>query len=192
MKIALVDYGGGNTGSVAIAFERLGLQPLLTADAAEIEAADRVIIPGVGAAGEAMAALRQRGLVESLSALRQPVLGICLGMQLLFERSDEDDVDCLGIIPGGVRRLKPAPGRPVPHMGWSSLAVTDESIGLSSGDYVYFAHSFACDDGIHSVATAEYGQPVPAVVRRGNYLGAQFHPERSGEAGARFLEAFLS
>jgi glutamine amidotransferase len=119
------------------------------------------------------------------------VLGICLGMQLLFERSEEEDSNCLGIIEGRVRKLEPAPGMPVPHMGWTKLDVKDESIGLRGGDYVYFAHSFACDDGPHSVATASYGRPIPAVVRRGNYLGAQFHPERSGEAGARFLKAFL-
>lgn len=188
----MVDTGCGNTGSVAIAFERLGLKPLLTGDVEAIEAADRVIIPGVGAAGEAMRQINERGLAEPLRRLAQPVLGICLGMQLLFERSEEDDVACLGIIEGAVRRLSPAPDRPVPHMGWSALSVRDDGIALRDGDYVYFAHSFAGDDGPHSVATASYGRPIPAVVRKGNYLGAQFHPEKSGEAGARFLEAFLS
>ncbi|MDT9597344.1 imidazole glycerol phosphate synthase subunit HisH [Sphingosinicella rhizophila] len=191
MRLALVDYGAGNIGSVAIAFERLGLEPLLTADVSEIAAADRVIIPGVGAAGEAMAEMRKRELVQPLRALKQPVLGICLGMQLLFERSEENRTECLGIIPGAVRRLTPAPDRPVPHMGWSSLSVRDPAIGLVQGDYVYFAHGFACDDGPYSVATADYGRPIPAVVRRDNYIGAQFHPEKSGVAGARFLEAFL-
>jgi glutamine amidotransferase len=192
MTLAIVDVGCGNIGSVAIAFERFGLAPRVTADPQEIAAADKVILPGVGAAGYAMEQIRARGLVEPLRALAQPVLGICLGMQLLFERSDEEDTQCLGIVPGQVRRLDPAPGRPVPHMGWSKLAVTDPAIGLAQGDYVYFAHSFACDSGPETVATADYGRLVPAVVRKANWWGAQFHPERSGAAGARFLEAFLA
>ena len=192
MNLAIVDVGCGNIGSVAIAFERFGLAPTITGDAARIAAADKVILPGVGAAGYAMAEVRARGLAEPLRALTQPVLGICLGMQILFERSDEEDTDCLGIVAGAVRRLEPGPGRPVPHMGWSRLTVTDPAIGLADGDYVYFAHSFACDLGPETVATADYGRPIPAAIRRGNWCGVQFHPERSGAAGARFLEAFLS
>jgi glutamine amidotransferase len=119
------------------------------------------------------------------------VLGICLGMQLLFERSEEEGTQCLGLIPASVRRLTAAPGMPVPHMGWSRLDVADEALGLVSGDYVYFAHSFACDEGPWVLASADYGRPIPAVVRDANFTGAQFHPERSGEAGARFLERFL-
>ena len=191
-SLALVDLGCGNLGSVGLAFERLGLDPLVTADASAIAAADKVILPGVGAAGFAMERIAALGLADTLRGLTQPVLGICLGMQLLFEASEEEDTACLGIIPGRVRRLAPAPGMPVPHMGWSRLDVRDEAIGLKTGDYVYFAHSFACDDTPATVASAEYGRPIPAVVRRGNFLGAQFHPERSGEAGARFLQAFLA
>jgi glutamine amidotransferase len=191
VKLAIVDVGCGNIGSVAIALERFGLAPKITGDTGEIASADKVILPGVGAAGYAMEQIEARGLSGLLRELKQPVLGICLGMQLLFERSEEEDTFCLGIIEGRVRKLEPAPEMPVPHMGWGKLEVSDESIGLRDGDYVYFAHSFACDDGPHSIATASYGRSIPAVVRRGNYLGAQFHPERSGEAGARFLKAFL-
>lgn len=191
MKLAIVDVGCGNIGSVAIAFERFGITPLITGDAEAIASADKVILPGVGAAGYAMEQIEARGLRGPLTALKQPVLGICLGMQLLFDRSEEEGTRCLGIVAGQVRKLEPEPEMPVPHMGWSSLDVSDESVGLRSGDYVYFAHSFACDDGPHSVATADYGRRIPAAVRRGNYLGVQFHPERSGEAGARFLKAFL-
>lgn len=191
MKLAIVDVGCGNIGSVGIAFERFGLAPVITDDPAEIASAARVVLPGVGAAGFAMEQIERRGLREPLRALKQPVLGICLGMQLLFDRSEEEDVACLGIIPGQVRKLSAKPGMPVPHMGWSRLSVRDDSLGLRDGDYVYFAHSYACDDGHYSVATADYGRPIPAAVRRGNYRGAQFHPERSGEAGARFLERFL-
>jgi len=192
MRLVIVDVGCGNIGSVGIAFERFGLTPRISGSAEEIAAADKVILPGVGAAGYAMEQIEARGLTPTLKALRQPVLGICLGMQLLFERSEEEDTTCLGIIPGEVRKLHPAPGRPVPHMGWSRLAVRDESIGLADGAYVYFAHGFACDPGPHSFAEADYGRPIPAVVRAGNFLGAQFHPERSGEAGRSFLEAFLN
>jgi glutamine amidotransferase len=192
VNLVIVDVGCGNIGSVGIAFERFGLAPRITADPAEIAQADKVILPGVGAAGYAMEQIRARGLVHTLRALTQPVLGICLGMQLLFERSDEEDTACLDIIPGHVRRLSPAPGRPVPHMGWTRLSVADPAIGLADGDYVYFAHSFACDDGPATVATADYGRPIPAIVRKGNWWGAQFHPERSGPAGARFLERFLA
>jgi glutamine amidotransferase len=191
VKLAIVDVGCGNIGSVGIAFERFGLVPLITGDAEAIASADKVILPGVGAAGYAMEQIAARGLGGVLKTLKQPVLGICLGMQLLFERSDEEDTDCLGIIPGSVRKLDPAPGRPVPHMGWSRLDVSDGAIGLDQGDYVYFAHSFACDNGDWTIAAAEYGRAIPAVVRKDNYLGAQFHPERSSEAGARFLKRFL-
>ena len=192
MTLALVDLGCGNLGSVALAFERLGIAARITADPAAIAAADKVILPGVGAAGFAMERIAALGLAEPLRALTQPVLGICLGMQLLFERSEEEDTACLGIVPGSVRKLEPAPGMPVPHMGWSKLDVVDQGLGLATGDYVYFAHSFACDDGPWTAAAAQYGRRIPAVVRHRNFLGAQFHPERSGEAGARFLKAFLS
>ena len=192
MNLVIVDVGCGNIGSVGIAFERFGIAPAISGDAQEIASADKVILPGVGAAGYAMEQIRARGLTETLQTLSQPVLGICLGMQMLFERSAEEETECLGIIPGQVRRLEPAPGRPVPHMGWSKLSVRGDGIGLQDGEYVYFAHSFACDAGPETVASADYGREIPAVVRRGNYLGAQFHPERSGAAGARFLEAFLA
>ena len=191
MKLAIVDLGFGNIGSVGIAFERFGIAPLVTGAAQEIASADKVVLPGVGAAGFAMAQVEARGLAPTLRALRRPVLGICLGMQLLFESSEEEEASCLGIFAGRVRKLEAAPGRPVPHMGWSRLEVRDEGIGLRTGDYVYFAHSFACDPVPETAASANHGREIPAVVRGGNWLGAQFHPERSGEAGARFLRNWL-
>jgi glutamine amidotransferase len=192
VSVAIVDLGYGNIGSIAVAFQRLGATVTLTSDPAAIEAAERVALPGVGAAGYAMARIDALGLRGTLRGLSQPLLGICLGMQLLFEASEEEHTLCLGLIHGKVRKLEPGSGLTVPHMGWSRLDVTDEASGLVSGDYAYFAHSFACDDGAASIATAQHGRVIPAAVRQGNLLGAQFHPERSAEAGARFLKAFLS
>jgi len=191
VKLAIVDLTYGNIGSIKLAFERFGMSPALTADAVTIAAADRVVLPGVGAAGYAMQRIDELGLRDVLTSLQQPALGICLGMQLLFERSEEANTECLGIIPGTVRALEPAPDRPVPHMGWGRLDVRDPAIGLKTGDYVYFANGYAADSGEATVASADYGREIPAVVRRGNWLGAQFHPERSSQAGAEFLKAFL-
>ena len=191
MKLAIVDLGCGNIGSVRLAFGRFGLVPVVTSDAAEISGADKVILPGVGAAGFAMERIEALGLRPTLTSLRQPALGICLGMQLLFEASDEGETSCLGVIAGQARKLEPAPGRPVPHMGWTKVRVRTHDLGIADGDYLYFAHSFAGDAGPAAVATASYGREIAAVVRQGNWLGAQFHPERSGDAGARFLESFL-
>ena len=191
MKLAIVDLAYGNIGSIQLAFERFGVRPELTADPEEIRNADRVVLPGVGAAGYAMQRIDELELRDVLTSLEQPALGICLGMQLLFERSEEADTTCLGIIPGTVRALEPAPERPVPHMGWSRLEVRDPEIGLKTGDYVYFANGYAADPGEATVASAAYGREIPAVVRHRNWLGAQFHPERSSEAGAEFLKAFL-
>lgn len=192
VDLAIVDLGYGNIGSIGHAFRRFGVEPRVTSDPAVLAEASHVVLPGVGAAGYAMRRVADLGLAEPLRALVSPVLGICLGMQLLFDATEEDRTTGLGIIPGKVGKLEPGPDRPVPHMGWSRLDVREESTGLRTGDYVYFAHSFACPDGPASVASADYGRPVPAVVREDNFLGAQFHPERSGAAGARFLEAFLS
>ncbi|HET9428390.1 MAG TPA: imidazole glycerol phosphate synthase subunit HisH [Allosphingosinicella sp.] len=191
MRLAIVDLGCGNIGSIGIAFRRFGVDPEVTSQPGAILSADKVILPGVGASGFAMAQIDRLGLREPLRKLAQPVLGICLGMQILFDHSDEDDVACLGLIGGKVRALHPAPGLPVPHMGWSRLDVADDSLGVNQGDYVYFAHSFACDEGPETVATVTHGRRIPAVVRRANFLGAQFHPERSSDAGARFLENWL-
>lgn len=191
MKLVIVDLGCGNIGSVRLAFGRFGLEPVVTSDAAEISGADKVILPGVGAAGFAIERIEALGLRQTLTSLCQPALGICLGMQLLFDASDEGETSCLGVIGGRARKLEPAPGHPVPHMGWTKIQVRTPDLGIADGDYLYFAHSFACDAGPAAVATATYGREIAAVVRQGNWLGAQFHPERSGAAGARFLESFL-
>jgi len=190
-SVTLVDLGYGNLGSIENALCRAGAEPSRSSDPAVLGAAERLLLPGVGAAGFAMGRIEALGLAGTLRDFPRPALGICLGMHLLFERSEEGDVAMLGLIPGEVRRLAPAPGITVPHMGWSALEVEAEDTGLSSGDYVYFAHSFAADDGPATLARAVHGRPIPAIARSRNWTGAQFHPERSGPAGARFLSAWL-
>ncbi len=191
MTVAILDLGYGNTDSIRLAFARLGVEAELVRDAVAAEAAERLVLPGVGAAGFAMAKLRDAGLVEPLQRRTKPLLGICLGMQMLFDASDEGDTPLLGLIPGQVRALAPAPHHPVPHMGWTRIEQSQD-IGLSPGDYVYFAHSFACDDGPATAASVTYGRSIPAAVRHGHLWGAQFHPERSSAPGASFLKAFLA
>jgi glutamine amidotransferase len=194
-SVVLVDAGGTNIGSVRYALQRLGVEAPLTADADRIRAADRVILPGVGAAGPAMARLRELGLVDVLRALTQPVLGVCLGMQLLCAHSEEGGVDCLGVIPTVVRRMTPGPGVRVPHMGWNRLRVLREHPlldGVEPDAQAYFVHSYAVPTGDCTLASAEHGQLLSAVVARGNFFGMQFHPERSATVGARLLHNFLA
>ena len=194
MRLALVDAGGANIGSVCFALQRLGVEPELTADAEAIRTADKVILPGVSTAATVMRRLRELGLVETLRGLRQPLLGVCVGMQLLFERSEEDDTPCLGLLPGEVRRLPAGAGIRVPHMGWNRLRVrrADRLLrGFEDGDHAYFVHSYAAPPTEDCVAASDHGRAFAAVVRRGNVVGAQFHPERSSAAGERLLRNFL-
>jgi imidazole glycerol-phosphate synthase subunit HisH len=194
MEALIVDSGGANLASLQFAFERLGARARVSRDAREIAAAARVVLPGVGSAADAMRRLRGSGIAEMLPRLRQPVLGICLGMQLLFERSAEDSTQCLGVIPGTVRRLEPACGRPVPHMGWNRLMPLQHDPlleGIEPGEYFYFVHSYAAPVAEATVAQMKYGEALSAIVRRENFCGTQFHPERSSSAGARLLANFL-
>jgi imidazole glycerol-phosphate synthase subunit HisH len=194
MEAVIIDSGGANLASLQFALERLGARARVSADAREIAAAPRVVLPGVGSAADAMQRLRRAGLTELLPTLRQPVLGICLGMQLLFERSAEGTTECLGLIPGTVRRLAAAAGRPVPHMGWNQLSDMRRDPlleGIAPGEYFYFVHSYAVPASEVTLASADYGEAISAVVRRGNFWGTQFHPERSAAAGARLLGNFL-
>jgi imidazole glycerol-phosphate synthase subunit HisH len=193
--VVVIENGGGNVASVRYALERLGVAAEPTHDAGRIRRATHVILPGVGAARDAMQRLAAAGLVDVIPTLAQPVLGICLGMQLLFEASAEGDTRCLGILPGRAERFPDAPERPVPHMGWNDLQRTGESPlldGIGDGEYAYFVHSYALPVGAHTVASCSYGAPFSAVVRRANFHGAQFHPERSSRTGARLLANFLA
>jgi glutamine amidotransferase len=194
-QIAIVASGGANTASLQFALQRLELDSAVTADAEQIRAASHVILPGVGAAADAMYRLRESRLDTLIPTLRQPVLGICLGMQLLYEASQEGDASCLGIIPGHAARLAVGPGRPVPHMGWNTLDIDRPSpllAGLSGGDYVYFVHSYAIEVGAATIASTRYGAPFSACVQWRNFYGVQFHPERSAAVGARLLGNFLA
>lgn len=194
-EVTVLAYGAGNVASVQFALERLGATVRLTADPAEVAQAERLILPGVGAAGYAMSRLHGLGLIDPIRAFERPLLGVCLGQQLLFETSDEGGgTELLGLIPGRVRALAPGPALPVPHMGWSRLSrITDDPLleGVEDGAWAYFVHGFVCPDGPATLALAEYGGPVPAVVGAGNRRGCQFHPERSAAAGARILKNFL-
>jgi glutamine amidotransferase len=192
--VAIIDSGGANIASLRCALERLGASAQLTTDPAVISAARRVILPGVGAAADAMQRLRSLDLVATLRRLSQPVLGICLGMQLLFEASDEGDASCLGLIPAKVRRFPDRDGFPVPHMGWNQLEFGEETSllrGIARGDYVYFVHSYRADVGPWAIATTDYGGSFSSLVQHQNFHGSQFHPERSGRVGARLLANFL-
>ena len=194
MAVAVIDSGGANLGSVMQALNRLGAESLLTRDAAEIQSATHVILPGVGAAAAAMQALAEARLIEPLKRLTQPVLGICLGLQLLFERSEEGDVDCLGLIPGQVKSLPKNPELRLPHMGWNQLEWTSNDPlqqGLDGDEWFYFVHSYAAPVD-HAVATSKHGQGFAAIVRQNNFAACQFHPEKSAKAGSRLLQNFLA
>ena len=194
-QIVIVASGGANIASLQFALQRLEVDSVVSADAAEIRAASHVILPGVGAAADAMSRLRQNRLDTLIPTLEQPVLGICLGMQLLYEASQEGDARCLGIIPGSASRLTEAPDRPVPHMGWNTLEIRRPCpllAGLANGDHAYFVHSYALGLSTATIASTGYGAPFSACVQWRNFYGAQFHPERSAAVGARLLENFLA
>jgi glutamine amidotransferase len=186
---------GANLASLKFALQRLGADVPVTTDPRRAERASHVILPGVGAAAPGMAALRATGFDELVPSLTQPVLGICLGMQLLFAASDEEDTPCLGVIAANVRLLGEGTALPVPQMGWNELHIVGESrllAGVGDGAYAYFVHSYAAPPGDYTRAVAEYGGEFAAVVEQRNFFGTQFHPERSSRVGARILENFLS
>jgi imidazole glycerol-phosphate synthase subunit HisH len=194
VTVAIIDSGGANIASLRAALSRLGEDSVVTTDHAVIRRAPRVLLPGVGSAHNAMLRLRGAGLDQLIPTLKQPLLGICLGMQLLFDRSDEGPVNCLGLIPGSIGKLQFEPGKPVPHMGWNQMTqVRPDPLleGVSSLDHVYFVHSFAAPTSGATVAITDYSMAFTAVARRDNFCGTQFHPERSGVVGARILANFL-
>lgn len=193
--IAIIDYNAGNVQSVWFALERLGVEAILTNDPQKIKAAEKVIFPGVGEASTTMAFLKNQGLDVLIKQLEQPVLGICLGMQLLCQHSEENDTPCLGIIPQEVRRFRPEHGEKVPHMGWNTLQVRPGNAFFSpalDGSYVYFVHSYYVEEGPYTTATTEYILPFSAAVQKDNFYATQFHPEKSGVVGEQVLRNFLN
>jgi len=197
VKLVVIDYQSGNLRSVAKALESTGVRPLITGDPKELEAADGLVLPGVGSGPAAMAALKQRGLVQPLREYLEsgrPFLGVCLGLQLLMERTDEGDAPCLGIIPGEVKRL-PATLK-VPHMGWNSVHLHRGGPlfqGIPQDSHFYFVHSYyaAPEDSAAVAGTTEYSIPFCSVYARGNLLATQFHPEKSGLVGLRLYQNFV-
>jgi imidazole glycerol-phosphate synthase subunit HisH len=190
--IAIVDTGGANLASLLNALERLEREAKVTSDPEVILKASHVFLPGVGAAGDSMERLRRTELVSLLKELKQPTMGICLGMQLLFEKSDEGPAECLGILPGTVSRLPNRRGFSVPHMGWNQVEGGGRLLrDLSEESYFYFVHSYVVPDGDWVQARFDHGGNFPAIVEKDNYFGAQFHPEKSAKAGAALLRNFI-
>ncbi len=193
--IAVIDISGNNLTSLGNALKSLDYHYVLTHDAKEIEKASHVILPGVGAAAYGMRALREHSLDKLLSNLTQPILGICLGMQLLLEYSEEGDVDCLGLIPGTAKLLPKKEHYPVPHMGWNQLKWcknTSLQNQLNAEEYVYFVHSYALAKNQYTVASCDYSDEFSAIINKDNIFGMQFHPEKSAETGLVLLNNFLS
>ncbi len=191
--LAIVDTGCANLASVGFAFERLGARKVITRDLDIIRSASHVVLPGVGAMPYAMEQLKAQGLVDVLRTLSQPLMGICLGMQLLFDGSEEGNAAGLGLVDGKVK-LMDTGGLPAPHMGWNTLEnLADDPLlaGVNEGDYVYFVHSYAAPVSGGTLATSSYGEQFSAIIRQGNIYGCQFHPERSVRVGAKILENFL-
>lgn len=194
MKVAVIKYNAGNVFSVLSALKRLGVEPILTDDPQQLQQAERVVFPGQGEAKGAMAYLRERGLDEVIRSLTQPVLGICIGQQLLCSHSEEGDVDCLNIFDVPVRRFSPVRHEDkVPCMGWNQLYYTHSALmdGIESR-YVYFVHSYYVPLCEHTIATADYIQPYSAALHKDNFYATQFHPEKSGSVGEQIIKNFLT
>ena len=194
MNLTIIDYNAGNTQSVIFALNRLGIEPNLTDDFEAIQKADKVIFPGVGEASTTMAFLRQKGLDKLIPQLKQPVLGICLGMQLMCAHSEENDTTCMGIFEEKVKLFQPDNGQKVPHIGWNNIThlksgIFDESL---ENERVYFVHSYYVEQSNFTAATANYCLPFSAALQRDNFYATQFHPEKSGKVGAKIIENFVN
>lgn len=199
MKVAILKYNAGNIQSVKYALERLGINPIITDDHQEIRAADKVIFPGVGEAKSAMEHLQKTGLDQVLKSLKQPVLGICIGLQLMCEHSEEGDTDCLGIFPIRVRKFPTGVSLKgetlkIPHMGWNNVSISDSVLfkGFEEPPYVYYVHSFYADlSDQYTTATSQYATKYSGAIQKDNFYAVQFHPEKSGKVGHQILKNFL-
>lgn len=194
IKVVIIDTGCANLSSVRYAIERLGYQVTVSADHQVIMAADKLLLPGVGTASQAMKNLAERNLVALLSQLHQPVLGICLGMQMLVKHSAEGNVDCLGLVDAECLHMEASDGVRLPHMGWNQISAMPEHPlfnNIPDGSYFYFVHSYALPVGDYTLASCQHGMAFSAAIGNANFFGVQFHPERSGSAGAQLLKNFL-
>lgn len=195
MKIVLIKYNAGNIQSVLYALERLGIDAEVTDDVEKIQSADKVIFPGVGEARSAMASLQQTGLDEMIRSLKQPVLGICVGMQLLCRHSEENNTPCLNIVPVDVKKFEPGTDQlKIPQMGWNTIydLKTELFQNIIPGSFIYNVHSFYAEDSAYTIARCSYGVPYAAAVRKDNFYGVQFHTEKSAQVGAQILKNFLA
>ncbi len=193
-KIVIIDYGAGNVFSVKNALNSIGMEAIVSDRADEINSADKVIFPGVGAAGKAMEELDNRSLTKVIQSLKQPVLGVCLGMQLLLDYSEEGNTNCLGIIPGEVKKFDPFSGLRVPHMGWNRVCYSDKHPlfhGLTGNEWMYFVHSYYVGDHPNAIGITEYQNSFTSVIEKDNFTGVQFHPEKSADSGLRLLQNFI-
>ncbi len=193
-KISIIDYKAGNVQSVLFALQRLGIEATLSDDPEVIQNAEKVIFPGVGEASTTMAVLKEKGLDKVIKKLKQPVLGICLGMQLLCEYSEENDTQCLGIIPQKVKYFEANKNEKVPHMGWNQIYDLKTPLfdNQLENEYTYFVHGYYVEEGAYTIATANYIQPFSAAIKKDNFYATQFHPEKSGTIGEQILKNFLS
>ena len=193
MKLVVIKYNAGNVRSVSFALERLGVNFTITDDIEEISNADKVLFPGVGEASTTMKFLKERQLDKLIPSLKQPVLGICLGMQLMCRFSDEINTECLGIFNDDVRLFQPTSSKKVPHMGWNQLTLTDNWLDSAlEGKFVYFVHSYHVPVNEHTSAVTDYIVPFSAAMHRDNFYAVQFHPEKSADAGEIVLKSFLN
>ncbi len=193
MEIVIIKYNAGNIQSVDFALQRLGVQAEVTADPEKIRKADKVIFPGVGEASGTMRYLKEHGLDKVIQTLKQPVLGICLGMQLMCSYSEERSTSCMDILPAPVKKFTEKPDFKIPHMGWNKVTATNKGIfDVLDQQFVYFVHSYYVPQNSHTAMTSHYGKVFSAAMRYKNFYGVQFHPEKSGEVGAEFLQKFIT
>ena len=188
MRIGILDCGGANLNSIHYSLTRLGVDSLISTDKNELDLTDGIILPGVGSAGNVMKNLKDKDLISYIKNTKKQVLGICIGMQILYEHSEEDDVHCLGIIKGKIKKFKPTQALPVPQMGWNN--VSDKNKKLSN--QYYFANSYYAPVSEYTVATSSYINDFTSILQKDNFLGCQFHPEKSSFAGVKFLNYFMS
>jgi|TARA_B110000914_G_scaffold226328_1_gene250554 glutamine amidotransferase len=188
MKIGILDCGGANLNSIYYSLMRLGVDSLISTDKNELDLMDGIIIPGVGSAGNVMKNLKDKNLISYIKNTKKQVLGICIGMQILYEYSEEDNTNCLGIIKGKIKKFKPSQALPVPQMGWNN--VIDQN--NKATDHYYFANSYYAPVSEYTVATSSYINDFTSILKKDNFLGCQFHPEKSSYTGAKFLEYFMS